>query len=119
LAEQKVSAWYFLSLAGGGLYGYLFMRSAVFDLADEVFDDGDALLVRFGKTKHRIALTEIVNVSYSPTMSPPRVVLALRETLKFGKQVAFSAPITLIPFTKSAVISELVEHINVSKKRSQ
>ncbi len=29
-------------------FGYFIMKKLVFDLADEVFDDGDALIVRFG-----------------------------------------------------------------------
>lgn len=47
------------------VFGYFLMKKLVFDLADEVFDAGDALVVRFGSEQERIALSEIINVSYS------------------------------------------------------
>lgn len=51
--------------------GYTFMKKLVFDLVDEVFDDGNALVVRNGGKEDRIALSNIVNVSYSPYVNPP------------------------------------------------
>ena len=43
--------------------GYFMFRRLVFDLVDEVWDDGNALVVRNGSQEERIALTDIKNVS--------------------------------------------------------
>jgi hypothetical protein len=58
--------------------GIFIMRKLVFDLVDEVWDDGDALLVKNRGEEERILLSDIKNVSYSPYMNPPRVTLSLR-----------------------------------------
>jgi hypothetical protein len=55
------------------IVSYQFMKRMVFNLVDEVFDVGDALLVRSGGREERIALADIKNVNYSPHMSPPQV----------------------------------------------
>ena len=77
---------------------YFVMRKLVFDLVDEVVDLGDALLVKNGDREDRIALSDIINVNYSPLISPPRVTLSLRKASLFGKQVSFCAPIRFVPF---------------------
>ena len=54
-------------------FGYFIMQKLVFDLVDEVCDDGDALVVKNRGQEQRIALADIKNVNYSPFVSPPRV----------------------------------------------
>jgi hypothetical protein len=54
---------------------FLYLRRFVFPLADEVFDDGDTLLVRHGKRTTRLPLAEIESVHYSLVFDPPRIVL--------------------------------------------
>ena len=44
------------------IVGYQFMKRMVFNLVDEVFDLGDALLVRSGGQEERIALADIKNL---------------------------------------------------------
>ena len=55
------------------VFGYVLMKKIVFDLADEVTDCGDFLVVRFADIQERIALSNIMNISYSVMMNPPRV----------------------------------------------
>ena len=49
------------------VFGYWIMKKLVFNLADEVLDAGNALVVRSGGQEERIALSDIKNVNYSPT----------------------------------------------------
>jgi hypothetical protein len=42
---------------------YFTMKKLVFDVADEVVDLGDALLVKNGDQEDRIALSDIINVN--------------------------------------------------------
>jgi hypothetical protein len=97
-------------------FGYFLMKKLVFDLADEVFDDGDALVVRFGSEQERIPLSEIMNVSYSYLVNPPRVTLTLRTPSRFGKEVTFSPPQRFLPFAKSPIIADLIERADAARR---
>jgi len=114
-AVHSRSAWYFLGLFVAAVMAYFFMKALVFDLADDVFDAGNTLVVRFGKDRRRIPLAEIMNVSYSPLMSPPRVVLSLQNDGMFGKEVAFAAQISLLPFAKNLTIPALIARIGSAR----
>ena len=61
------------------VFGYHIMKKLVFNLADEVLDAGDTLVVRSGGQEDHIALSDIKNVNYSPYMSPPQVTLSVRR----------------------------------------
>ena len=67
------------------VFAYRFMKKLVFNLADEVLDAGNTLVVRSGGQEERIALSDIKNVNYSPYMSPPQVTLSVRRHTVFGE----------------------------------
>lgn len=94
------------------VFGVLLMKKLVFDLVDEVWDDGDALIVKNGGQEQKIALGEIKNVSYSPFVNPPRVTLALRRPSVFGDQITFAAPVRFVPFSTSPIINDLIDRID-------
>lgn len=96
--------------------GFLIMKKFVLDLADEVFDDGDALIFRFGSEQQRIPLSEIMNISYSYIQNPPRVTLTLRTPCQFGKEVSFSPPARFLPFAKSPIVAELIERVDAARR---
>jgi hypothetical protein len=104
-------------LAMMGVGGYFLMKKLVFDLADEVWDDGAALLVKNAGQEQRIALGDVKNVEYSPWMSPPRVVLQLRRPTIFGDRIAFCAPMRLIPLARSPVIDDLIDRIDAARQQ--
>ncbi len=99
------------------VFAYFLMRKLVFDLMDEVWDADDALIVRNGKQEDRIALSEIKNVSYAIVMNPPRVTLSLRHQSIFGNELSFCAPVRFLPFSKSPIITELIERIDAQRRR--
>ena len=92
------------------------MKKLVFDLADEVLDDGDSLVVRFGSDQERIQLCEIMNVSYSYMSNPARVTLTLRTPGRFGKEISFSPPQRFVPFAKSAIVADLIDRIDAARR---
>jgi hypothetical protein len=96
--------------------GYFVMKKLVFDLADEVLDDGDSLVVRFGSEQERIPLSQIMNVSYSYMSNPARVTLTLRTPGRFGKEITFSPPQRFVPFAKSPIVSDLIERIDAARR---
>lgn len=101
-----------------GAMGYFIMKKTVWDLADEVLDAGDSLVVRFGSEEEQIPLFNIVNVSYSYMMNPARVTLTLRTPGRFGEEVSFSPPQRLIPFTRSPIVLELIQRVDRARRTS-
>ena len=99
------------------VFAYRFMKKSVFNLADEVLDAGDALVVRSGGQEERIALSDIKNVSYSPYMSPPQVTLSVRRHTVFGETIAFLAPVSMSPVRSSAVIHDLIDRVDAARQK--
>jgi hypothetical protein len=96
--------------------GYFFMKKLLFDLVDEVLDAGDGLVIRNGHLEKRVALSDIMNVSYSQFVNPPRVTLSLRNPSMFGDQVSFCAPVSFMPFSTSPIIDELIKRIDAARR---
>ena len=92
---------------------YQFMKKMAFDLVDEVFDVGYALLVRNGGREERIALADIKNVNFLPYISPPRVTLSLRRPSVFGDTIVFCAPTRMRPLS---FIEKLVDRIDAARR---
>ena len=92
--------------------GYFIMKKLVFDLIDEVYDEGSSLLFKNNGKTVRVNLTDIKNVSYSVVVNPPRVTLSLRCKTEFGDELSFSPPISFIPFKRNPDILELIDRID-------
>lgn len=105
-------------VAMGGLI-WLVLRRVVFDLADEVLDEGDALLVRFGRETERIPLGQIINLSYTPLMNPARVTLTLRQPGRFGREVSFASkrPLFAGLLGRNPLVDELIERVDAARRR--
>lgn len=94
------------------LVGYILMKHLVFDLVDEVYDEGTSLLFKNNGKSVRVNLTDIKNVSYTVLINPPRVTLSLRCKTEFGDEITFSPPSSLIPFKRNKDILELIDRID-------
>jgi hypothetical protein len=101
------------------VFGYFIMKKMVFNLVDEVFDAGDALLVKNGSLEEQIPLADITNVSYAQLMNPPQVTLSLRQPTSFGDKVTFCAPTRLMPFATSPVIDDLIKRVDAARRRAR
>jgi hypothetical protein len=97
--------------------GYFVMRKLVFDLVDEVWDDGDSLLIKNRGEEQRVAFTDIKNVSYSPFINPPRVTLSLRRPTVLSDEIAFNAPVRMVPFSRSPIIDDLIDRIDLARRK--
>jgi hypothetical protein len=98
---------------------YVVLRKLVFDLADEVVDEGDALRVRFGEEEERIPLAQIINVSYSGITNPPRITLTLRTAGRFGREVTFAPSQGFLSplFRPNPLVTELIERVDAARRR--
>jgi hypothetical protein len=89
------------------LIGIAYIRRFVLPLADEVFDDGDALVVRRGADSVRIALPDIERIDYSLVFDPPRITLHTRQ----GESIAFMPYLTpgMCFFREHPLVAELAK----------
>jgi hypothetical protein len=94
------------------VFGYFIMKMLVFDLIDEVYDEGTTLLFKNKGIEVRVDLKDIKNVSYSTITNPPRVTLSIRYKTQLGDELSFSPPMSLIPFKKNKDIEELIDRID-------
>jgi hypothetical protein len=101
------------------LIGYTVMRHFIWDLVDEVYDHGEYLVIKNRGEQARIELSEIMNVSVSTHVNPPRITLRLVRPTKFGTEVSFAPvrPFTLNPFAKNEVAEGLI--VRVDRARSK
>lgn len=95
--------------------GYVIMKKLVFDLIDEVYDEGETLLFRNKGKEVRVSLADIKNVSYSWRMNPPRITLSIRYMTELGDQLTFSPPASFIPLRKNRDIEELIDRIDKTR----
>jgi hypothetical protein len=97
------------------IFGYFIMKKLVFDLIDEVYDEGTSLLFKNGGKEIRVNLKDVKNVSYSTMVNPHRVTLSLRYKTELGSELSFSPPMSFIPFKKNADIEELIDRIDKAR----
>ena len=93
-------------------FGYFIMKNLIFDLIDEVYDEGNSLLFKSGEREVRVDFREIKNVSYCPFMSPPRVIISVRHETEFGKELSFSPLSAMNFFRRNKEIEELIDRID-------
>jgi hypothetical protein len=100
--------------------GIPLMKKLLWDLADEVQDGGNFLLIRKGSDEERVPLSNIMNVSASTNMNPPRVTLRLVKPGKFGSEVSFSPPsrFSLSPFARHPIVDDLIVRVDRARRRS-
>ena len=101
------------------VFGFLLFRKLLWDLADEVQDGGDYLLVRKGAIEKRIPLADIFNVSMSQFTNPKRITLRLRSPCEWGDEIAFIPKMPafrLNPFARNAVAEDLMRRVDQARR---
>lgn len=100
------------------VFGAFLMKKLVWDLADEVHDCGDCLLIRIGSEEEIIPLGNIMNVSASTNTSPPRITLRLVRPGRFGAEVSFSpaSKLSFNPFAKNPVAEDLMVRVDQARR---
>jgi hypothetical protein len=93
------------------------MKRLVLDLVDEVWDAGSALVIKNGGQEVRVDLTEIINVSHTSFVNPPRVTLLVRRTTPVGSEISFIPPVTFSPFARNPVVDDLIRRVDAARWR--
>ena len=100
--------------------GFLVFRKLLWDLADEVRDGGDFLIVRRGGIEERIPLSNVVNVSMSQFTNPKRLSLRLRTPCKLGDEIVFiprMPGIQFNPFARNPVAEDLIRRVDRARQQ--
>jgi hypothetical protein len=97
-----------------GVFGFFLMKKLVWSLADEVYDNGDHLIVKKGGEQEVVPLSRIINVSVSENTNPRRVTLRLARDCRFGGEVSFTpvGRLSLNPFAKIEVAEDLIVRVD-------
>jgi hypothetical protein len=118
-ANPPPAAFFFLVAGFIAVVFFFVFRKLIFDLVDEVWDAGDALIVRNKGQEDSIPLPDIINVGYTQFVNPPRVTLWLRTAGRFGDKVAFCPPVRFSPFAVSPIVDELVRRVDDARQRKR
>jgi hypothetical protein len=104
------------------VFGYFLMRMFVWDLADEVYDAGEYLVVKNRGWEYEVPLTDIMNVSSTMAVNPPRITLKLTDQISSRvrvAEVAFSPDkvFSLNPFAKNEIAEDLMARVDKARSR--
>jgi hypothetical protein len=97
-------------------------RWMIWDLADEVWLDGEVLRIVKGGEEARITLADVVNVNCTLLTNPRRITLALRNECRFGPRVSFipaSVPRLLGAFRPDPVATDLIQRVDAARRAAQ
>jgi hypothetical protein len=103
------------------IFGVVLMRKLVFDLVDEVWLDGDNLVVKNRGEQSRLPLRDVINVNATVMTNPRRITLMLRiESARFGKEITFmpnSPRAFFSAFNTDPVAADLIHRIDALRQR--
>lgn len=98
------------------VYAY---RGLIADLQDEVWLDGNWLVVVQRGERRRVALTDVVNVNASVMTNPRRITVLLRTDTRHGRTVNFipASPTGIAsPFRPDPIAADLIERVDALRR---
>jgi hypothetical protein len=102
-------------------FGFGIMHKLVFDLMDSVYDAGDHLVLHFKGQDETVPLSNIINVSHTQLMNPPRITLTLRQPCRFGTKVAFCPATSWVDYKSlgftNAIADELIDRADKARSK--
>ena len=94
------------------LFAHFLTKILFGDLVDEVYDEGEALLIKHkGKGIH-VNIKDIVGISYPGIWQPNRMIFFFRNQTDLGLEVSFSPRMSMIPNIVHKDIKKLISRIN-------
>lgn len=105
----------FLPLLFMLVVGSIIYKLRIADLLDEVWMDGDQLLLRNRGEKARVSLRDVMNVNVTTMSNPRRITLMLRSDSRFGRNLNFipASPARFLGmFKPDPIATELIGRID-------
>jgi hypothetical protein len=107
-----------IPLALAAVY-YLALRSYVFPLMDEVWIDGDDLIVRNRGQEERFPITNITDVKSSLWSKSKNIEIVLEPPSRFGISIRFAPPFRLFSFGTHPIAQELADRSGCFNRRGR
>jgi len=102
---QPLSVLFALGLVASAV---LIQRALARDLADEVVDGGDHLLVRSNGIEEKVMLSDVATIRRGFGHNPERLILTLRRPGRLGDTIAFiPSKIRWFPYVEHPLACEL------------
>ncbi|MEH6420233.1 hypothetical protein [Pseudomonas sp. CGJS7] len=90
---------------------------SIWDVVDEVVDEGDRLLIRKGQVKDCVLLANVIFIEVTRNKNPTRLKLHLAVPGRLGQKIVFIPQGTQwIPFARHPLAKELETRIDSLKK---
>jgi hypothetical protein len=100
-----------------GVVMFVIMKALIWTNVDEVWDAGDALLVRDGGEEELIRLADVRNVGWSQWQNPETVTLMLSVPSRFGDEVSFMLPPRWrVGFGRHPLVAELIDRADEARR---
>jgi hypothetical protein len=101
------------------IVGFVLYRKLISDLVDEVWLDGDQLLVKNRGQQALTALADVININASTLTNPRRITVMLRTDSRFGRDITFipASPIGFMSaFKPDPIASDLIERVDAIRQ---
>jgi len=118
---QPVVPFLLMPLLMAGI-GFLVFRKLIFDLVDEVWLDGDWLVVKNRDEQRRVALSDVMNVNATTMANPRRITVMLRTDTRYGRSFSFmpaSPRGFLSAFKPDPIATDLIERVDALRRVSR
>jgi hypothetical protein len=102
---------------GMSVVGYFLMRFLVWPLVDEVYLDGDDVVVRNKGEEDRFPFSNVINVQGSEFTNPESITLNLNQPCLFGDEIKFMPPARWFGFGKNPLANELIQRLREREQR--
>jgi hypothetical protein len=102
--------------------GSIIYKLRIADLLDEVWMDGDQLVVKNRGEKARVSLRDVMNVNATTMSNPRRITLMLRSDSRFGRNLYFipASPTRFLGmFKPDPIATELIGRIDTLRGAPQ
>lgn len=113
--EQSLVPFFLAPLVMSGVLWLVFRRFIV-ELVDEVWDDGDSLVIKKKSIDETVLLKSVVNVNDLTSVNQPMVTLLLRDPCRFGREVSFVPQGGVKLGRRNPIATELIERIDVLRR---
>jgi hypothetical protein len=101
------------------IVGFVLYRKLISDLVDEVWLDGDQLLVKNRGQQALAALADVININASTLTNPRRITVMLRTDSRFGRDITFipASPIGFMSaFKPDPIATDLIERVDAIRQ---
>jgi hypothetical protein len=92
---------------------WLVFRRFIIDLVDEVWDDGDSLVIKKKSIDETVLLKSVINVNDLTSANQPMITLLLRNPCRLGREISFVPQGGVKLGRNNPIASELIARIDL------